>query len=205
MKQIIWSSDALLDETAREYYQNFKREELDDDAYKVSDEEWSDEVYNELGDERQNLNKDVNGVIIAFGDLGLWNGRKQGYQILGDNIAGILQSTQYDAEWYGDGYDIRGRMSHHDGTNYVLYRVAENRDDAERIAAKIYNYEIDENGFRQVYTFPPPLCGRSVWLENSTGQPRSGKIACNLYLNKCRNAFSRGCYGTCVLCRIYSA
>ena len=113
MKQIIWSSDALLDETAREYYQNFKREELDDDAYKVSDEEWSDEVYNELGDERQNLNKDVNGVIIAFGDLGLWNGRKQGYQILGDNIAGILQSTQYDAEWYGDGYDIRGRMSHH--------------------------------------------------------------------------------------------
>lgn len=54
MKQIIWSSDALLDETAREYYQNFKREELDDDAYKVSDEEWSDEVYNELGDERQN-------------------------------------------------------------------------------------------------------------------------------------------------------
>ena len=43
MKQIIWSSDALLDETAREYYQNFKREELDDDAYKVSDEEWSDE------------------------------------------------------------------------------------------------------------------------------------------------------------------
>ena len=105
---------------------------------------------NELGDERQNLNKDVNGVIIAFGDLGLWNGRKQGYQILGDNIAGILQSTQYDAEWYGDGYDIRGRMSHHDGTNYVLYRVAENRDDAERIAAKIYNYEIDENGFRQV-------------------------------------------------------
>ena len=129
MKQIIWSSDALLDETAREYYQNFKREELDDDAYKVSDEEWSDEVYNELGDERQNLNKDVNGVIIAFGDLGLWNGRKQGYQILGDNIAGILQSTQYDAEWYGDGYDIRGRMSHHDGTNYVLYRVAENRDE----------------------------------------------------------------------------
>ena len=118
MKQIIWSSDALLDETAREYYQNFKREELDDDAYKVSDEEWSDEVYNELGDERQNLNKDVNGVIIAFGDLGLWNGRKQGYQILGDNIAGILQSTQYDAEWYGDGYDIRGRMSKKDGKKY---------------------------------------------------------------------------------------
>ena len=90
MKQIIWSSDALLDDTAREYYQNFMRDELDDDAYQFSDEVWSDEVYNELGDERQILNKDVNGVIIAFGDLGLWIGRNQGYQILGDYIAGIL-------------------------------------------------------------------------------------------------------------------
>ena len=72
-----------MDETAREYYQNFKREELDDDAYKVSDEEWSDEVYNELGDERQNLNKDVNGVMVAVGGLGVWGGRKQGYQVLG--------------------------------------------------------------------------------------------------------------------------
>ena len=97
----------------------------------------------------------------------MWNGRKQGYQILGDNIARILQSKQYDAEWYGDGYDIRGRMSHHDGTNYVLYRVAENRADAEKIAAKIYNYEIDENGFRQFTRSLHPY------------------VACLLYTSRC--------------------
>ena len=39
MKQIIWSSDALLDETAREYYQNFKREELAEDDAEQSDDE----------------------------------------------------------------------------------------------------------------------------------------------------------------------
>lgn len=111
----------------------------------------------ELGDERQNLNKDVNGVIIAFGDLGLWNGRKQGYQILGDNIAGILQSTQYDAEWYGDGYDIRGRMSHHDGTNYVLYRVAENRDDAEQIAAKSTTMKLTRMVFAKLHVPSTPM------------------------------------------------
>ena len=154
MKQIIWSSDALLDETAREYYQNFKREELDDDAYKVSDEEWSDEVYNELGDERQNLNKDVNGVIIAFGDLGLWNGRKQGYQILGDNIAGILQSTQYDAEWYGDGYDIRGRMSHHDGTNYVCTVSLKIVTTQNGLPQKSTTMKLTRMVFRPSYTFP---------------------------------------------------
>lgn len=100
MKQIIWSSDALLDETAREYYQNFKREELDDDAYKVGDEEWSDEVYNELGDEWQNLNKDVNEVIIAFGDLDLWNGRN-GYPR--NNYSGLnsLRARLKNRHWNG--------------------------------------------------------------------------------------------------------
>ena len=76
------------------------------------------------------------------------NGRRQGYQILGSNIADILHSQCDEAEWYGDGYNIRGRMIHHDGTNYVLYRIAKDRDEAERIAAKIYSGEIDEEGFR---------------------------------------------------------
>lgn len=45
MKQIIWSSYDLLDEKAKEYYQNSQREILDDDSYEVSDEEWAEEVY----------------------------------------------------------------------------------------------------------------------------------------------------------------
>ena len=121
MKQMIWSSYDLLDETAKEYYQNSQREILDDDCYEVSDEEWAEEVYRWLDDERSNLNKEVDGIIVVFGNLGLWNGRRQGYQILGSTIADILKSQCDDAEWYGDGYNIRGRMGHHDGTNYTLY------------------------------------------------------------------------------------
>jgi O-acetylhomoserine/O-acetylserine sulfhydrylase-like pyridoxal-dependent enzyme len=34
-------------------------------------------------------------------------------------------------------------MSHHDGTNYTLYRIAKDEDDAERIAEMIYNNEIE--------------------------------------------------------------
>ena len=96
-----------------------------------------------------NALKEVDGIIVVFGNLGLWNGRRQGYQILGSNIADILKSQCDDAEWYGDGYNIRGRMGHHDGTNYTLYRIAKGRDEAERIADKIYNREIDEEGFRR--------------------------------------------------------
>lgn len=120
MKQMIWSSYDLLDETAKEEYQNSQREILDDDSYEVSDEEWAEEVYCRLDDERSNLNKEVDGIIVVFGNLGLWNGRRRGYQILGSTIADILKSQCDDAEWYGDGYNIRGRMDHHDGTNYTV-------------------------------------------------------------------------------------
>ena len=59
----IWSSYDLLDETAKEEYQNSQREILDDDSYEVSDEEWAEEVYCRLDDERSNLNKEVDGII----------------------------------------------------------------------------------------------------------------------------------------------
>lgn len=81
MKQIIWSNDSFMDDEAREYYQDCQREYLEDDGYTVSDEEWGEEVCRWLDDERMNLNVQVDGVIIAFGDLGLWRGRRQGYQI----------------------------------------------------------------------------------------------------------------------------
>lgn len=164
MKQIIWSSDAWLDNEARKSYQEFQREMKEDDTYTVSDEEWADEVYSYLDDERHNLNKEVDGIIIAFADLGLWYGRRQGYQILGSNIAAILHSQCDDAEWYGDSYNIRGRMTHHDGTNYALYRIAKDREEAERIADKIYNGEIDETGFcRRTRSLYPYVAGVYGW------------------------------------------
>ena len=117
--------------------------------YKVCDEEWADGVYSWLDDERINLDKEVDGVITAFGDIGTWRGRRQGYQILSSNIAGILKTECENAEWYGDSYNIRARMAHHDGTNYALYRIAKDRDEAERIAGMIYYCEINEEGFRR--------------------------------------------------------
>ena len=66
MKQMIWSSYDLLDETAKEEYQNSQREILDDDSYEVSDEEWAEEVYRWLDDERSNLNKEVDGIIVCL-------------------------------------------------------------------------------------------------------------------------------------------
>lgn len=126
-----------------------QREVQEDDTYTVSDAEWADVVSGSLTDERLNLDKKIEGVIIAFASVGTWRGPRQGYQILGSNIADILYSQCDDAEWYGDSYNIQGRMIHHDGMNYALYRIAKDRSRPERIADKIYSGEIDEVGFRK--------------------------------------------------------
>lgn len=148
-KQLIWTCDSLLDEDARNAYQKSQRECSDNEEYEVTNEEWADEVSQWLDDERTNLDKEVDGVIIAFADLGLWHGRRQGYKIIGNNIAGILHSS-YDAECFGDTYNIRGVEYHHDGTNYILYRVAKDMEMVQRITEKIYSGEIDEVLFRKM-------------------------------------------------------
>lgn len=148
-KQVIWTCDSLLDEDARKEYQESQREYSGNEEYEVTDEEWEDTVIQCLADERLNLNKEVNGVIIAYADLGLWYGRRKGYQLLGHNIANILHSS-HDAEWYGDSYNIRGIEYHHDGTNHILYRVAKDMETAQRITEKIYNGTINEVQFRKM-------------------------------------------------------
>ena len=148
-KLIIWTSETYLDDDAREEYQQNKREALDDEDYCVTDLEWADAVDGYLADERMNLNKEVDGVIIAFADVGRWNGRRQGYSILGSTINDIFSISEDYNEWYSDGNNIRGTLTHHDASHYVLYRVAKDREAAERLGEQIYNLEIDEAGFRK--------------------------------------------------------
>ena len=63
---MIWSSMDMLDDEAREQYQELQREVQEDDTYTVSDAEWADVVSGSLTDERLNLDKKIEGVIIAF-------------------------------------------------------------------------------------------------------------------------------------------
>lgn len=126
-KHIIWSNMNLDIEDWRDGYKEYleengfdKRHDNDDDLYK-----WMMETNDEyLYDERMNLDKVVEGRILVIADLGLWNGRRSAYKIVeSGNIKDILGFTYDCAEFYGDGYNIRGTEVHHDGTNHYLYRV----------------------------------------------------------------------------------
>ena len=128
-KHIIWSNvDLDIDDWRYGYKEYLEINEMDDKD--PNDEnaiyEWmieTNDMY--LDDERMNLNKEVDGRILIIADLGLWNGRKSGYKILGANIKDIfnINPRGFDyAEFYGDGYNIKATEHHHDGTNYAELR-----------------------------------------------------------------------------------
>lgn len=97
--------------------------------------------YIAYSDEMLNLNKHVDGQIVAIADMGLWNGRRTGYMKLSSNINSILQNNgSYDrVRYYGDGKDIRSILSHHDGVHYVVYRILREDRIYEKLLSMIYN------------------------------------------------------------------
>lgn len=91
-----------------------------------------------LDDEKMNLNKNLENSIICIADLGLWNGRKSGYIILGNNLNNIFDIPNFDnIHWYADKYNIKCTEHHHDGTNYYLFRELKNPKYKQIVCKKI--------------------------------------------------------------------
>lgn len=156
-KQIIWTSDYENIEAIAKEEMAYYNEELGEE---MTEDEAIDRAYelnnDYLDDERANLNVEVDGYIIAMAfrssmRYGVWGGHgNKGYKLCGSNVSDILTTRSDDAEWYGDGNNIRGEFADHDGNDSVIYRVAKSEYDAERIATKIYNGDIStEEQFRK--------------------------------------------------------
>lgn len=144
-KHIIWSNVGLnIDDWKDAYNEFLDINEFDKDPH---DEdaiyEYMVDTNNQyLDDERMNLNQYVDGRILVVADLGLWNGRRQGYKILNGNIKNILSDADAEyIEWYGDGYNIMATSHHHDGTNYYEYRIVREDRNIDNLLNAIYNGE----------------------------------------------------------------
>lgn len=96
-----------------------------------------------LDDERSNLDLIVGDEIIAFADIGRWNGRFSGYKrIESGNLRDCLSSAQDMNEWYVDrDGEFRSTQVHHDGRNYIYYRKWKDgvdESDREDLLAAVY-------------------------------------------------------------------
>lgn len=121
-KYIIWDCNAgyseefqkAVWEDYKEYYPDMTEDEIAEYAIELNS------TY--LGDERMNLNINLDNDIVAIATLGLWDGNKSAYKLFDNNIASCLTSN-YDPVWYVDkNGDFRCHEAHHDGTNTILYR-----------------------------------------------------------------------------------
>lgn len=102
---------------------------------------------------RYNLNIELPNNIIAIADIGRWDGRVKGYKIMSNNLRDILSYCGCDEiDVYSDGHNIRMDGYHHDGRNYVLYRLVRDGVDIEKFTDKIYNRENITNGMLNYYT-----------------------------------------------------
>lgn len=120
-----------------------KLDELDisDDEVYEEINEWQNMSYDD--EYRYNLNKELDGKIIAIANIGLWNGRRSGYKLMGYNLNNILDSFSCDyIKVYADRYNIHSEASHHDGTHYVTFRMIKpnlSDEQVENFLNKVYN------------------------------------------------------------------
>lgn len=92
-----------------------------------------------LQDEHMNLNKLLDGRVLAIAQLGLWNGQRQGYRILSNNLNSIFGVSQDYNEWYSDGKNVVSNQVHHDGRNHIIFRELREDRNTERFLQEIYN------------------------------------------------------------------
>lgn len=139
--RIIWSNEQY-----EEWCDSMKDE--------ITEEEMTYEYYAhcceiDLDDERANLNVKVDGYIVAFAKLGLWYGTANGIKLVGTNVKDILSTSDDYATWYCDPYNVKCDSVHHDGRNYILYRVADSKEKAEKLIDKVVYGGMDEERFRR--------------------------------------------------------
>ena len=127
-----------------------KRFLIDDGIYteeEITDEILMDRCYDNdriFFDEHAMLEDNSEGSLIAIADVGRWNGRFSGYKEV-KNLADVLYTDcDYEKLYVDSNGDLRKDESHHDGSNFILYRYWKDGltdEQKENFLNKIYNGE----------------------------------------------------------------
>lgn len=146
MKRIIWESNPHLDEHELKLVREDMQEMGIDAVLTMSDSEVMDYYTTAINAdyydcEKMNLDQILPGQVLVIADLGLWNGRRQGYRVMGNNLNDILKSHVNGASdmcIFGDGYNVRADESHHDGENHYMYRLIRSDKNPQPLLDAIY-------------------------------------------------------------------
>lgn len=139
----IWKSYGMYSLKEMEQAEQDARERLEEFEDTTTDVNTA--VYEDIDmwfdDETLNLSKHLDGRILAIASMGLWDGRKSGYKILGNNLNEILTSSIGcdEKEVYCDAYNVYAEGYHHDGRNNVEFREIREDRNIENLLDKVYS------------------------------------------------------------------
>ena len=144
-KHTIWKSYGMYELKELEEMEQYRREDLKDNGFEDYETvDVTDSIYEEIDmwfeDEQSNLYRNLDGRILAIANMGLWDGRRAGYKILGNNLNEVLTSTIGcdEKEVYCDQYNVCAYGYHHDGYNTVEYREIREDRNIDNLLEKIY-------------------------------------------------------------------
>lgn len=100
--------------TKEDYAKSITEERLYNEC-QFMNETWFEDTLREL--------KSVSsGEVIAIGTIGTWRGNYSGYKELKSLENCMSSSCEYETLYVDSNGDLRKKESHHDGSNYILYR-----------------------------------------------------------------------------------
>lgn len=156
---VIWKSYGMLNRKEIEDYEKGARENLEyNGAEDITEDMIQQNIYTDIDYSfefaLEELSKELPNKIIAIADLGRWNGRVQGYKLLGNNLNEVVSSTIGcdEKEVYCDAYNVRATGYHHDGRNSVLFRELREDRNIDNFLEKIYNNEEISSSTLNYYT-----------------------------------------------------
>ena len=167
-QRVIWQNEIINIKDWKDLLKECYPEITDpDEQYQLCCEEND----NQLHDERENLNITLCEEIIAIADIGRWDGVKHGYrECKTHNIRDLLWLDR-DCDtgcFYVDGYrDMRSRQHHHDGTNFILYRMWKpglSAEQKENFLSKLYDGTATKRDVsRYTQRIGDPICNVYGW------------------------------------------
>ena len=142
----IWKSYGMYDLKELEELEHDTRENLKENGFEDYETvDVTDTMYEDIDmwfeDEQSNLYRKLDGRILAIASMGLWNGRRSGYKILGNNLNEVLTCGIGcdEKEVYCDSYNVYATGYHHDGRNYVEFREIREDRNIENLTDKLYS------------------------------------------------------------------
>lgn len=130
-----YTTDEIEDMTIeyKEAYPDHTEQQIEQYLYETIDTYY-------FNDAKELLDKQLDGRIIAIADIGRWNGRYNGYKILGNNLNEILYVGNAD-----DLYvcccekNVKATLSDHDGSTHIIYRMLKEETNVDSLLDAIYN------------------------------------------------------------------